>query len=67
MNANIATTATQSPLERDVASQLDREQVGPRVEPDDELAALALDLRGEPVGERVRRDRHRSESSGVTP
>ena len=46
---------------RDVAAQLDRQQVGPRIEPDDELAALALDLGGEPVAERERRDSHRGQ------
>ena len=44
---------------RDVAAQLDRHQVGLRIEPDDELAALALDLGGQPVGEGQRRDGHR--------
>ena len=43
---------------RDVAVQLDRHQLGLRIEPDDELAALALDLRSEPVGERERGDGH---------
>ena len=39
----------------DVAAQLDRHQVDVRVEPDDELRMLALDLGGEPVGEGGRR------------
>ena len=38
-----------------VALQLDGKQVGPRIEPDDELAPLPLDLLGEPVGEVGRR------------
>ena len=44
---------------RDVAAQLDRQQVGARVEPDDELRALPLDLGGQPVGEGQRGDGHR--------
>src|SRR5207302_3747430 len=39
-----------------VAAQLDGQQVGLRVEPDDELAALALDGLGEPVTEARGRD-----------
>jgi hypothetical protein len=39
-----------------VPLQLDREQVGPRIEPDDQLAALPLDLRRQPIGERSRGD-----------
>ena len=37
--------------EHRLAAQLDRQQVEARVEPDDELAALALDRLREPVGE----------------
>ena len=40
---------------RHVAAQLDGQEIGLRVEPDDELAALALDLGGEPVAEGERR------------
>ena len=43
---------------RNVAAQLDRHQVGMRVEPDDELRALPLDLGGQPVGEGQRGDGH---------
>ena len=46
---------------RDVAAQLDRQQVGARVEPDDELRPLALDLGGETVGEGDRRSAHGGE------
>ena len=46
---------------RDVAAQLDRQQVGLRIEPDDELRPLALDLGGQTVGERQRGDGHRPE------
>ena len=51
----------------DVPAQLDREQIGQRVEPDDELAALALDLGREPVGERERGDGHRASSLVAGP
>ena len=34
-----------------IAAELDGQQVEPRVEPDDELAPLALDRLGEPVAE----------------
>ena len=37
-------------------AQLDRQQVGRGIEPDDELAALPLDSLGEPVAERRRAD-----------
>ena len=47
---------------RDVPAELDRQQVGQRIEPDDELAALALDLDGDPVAEGERRDSHRLEA-----
>ena len=43
---------------RHVASQLDRHQIGDRVEADDELRALALDLGGQAVGEGQRGDGH---------
>ena len=43
---------------RDVAAQLDRQQVGARIEPDDELRPLALDLGGQAVGEGDRRGAH---------
>ena len=43
---------------RDVAAELDRQQIGPRIEPDDELAALALDLGREAVAEGEGRDGH---------
>ena len=49
---------------RDVAAQLDRQQVGQRVEPDDELAPLPLDLGREPVGERERGDGHPAQLRG---
>jgi hypothetical protein len=39
-----------------LASELDRKQMGPRIEADDELRALALDRVGEAVGEVRRRD-----------
>ncbi len=39
------------PADVGVAAQLQREQVEPRVEADDELAALLLDRRRDPVGE----------------
>src|SRR5581483_6099503 len=42
----------------DVAAELDRQELWPGVEADDELAALALDLGGEPVAEGERRDGH---------
>jgi hypothetical protein len=43
---------------RDVAAQLDGHEVALRVEADDDLAALALDLGGEPVREGLRRNGH---------
>ncbi len=43
---------------RDVAAQLDRQQIGRGIEPDDELAPLPLDLGGDPVAEGERRDGH---------
>ena len=57
--------------EHRLAAQLDREQLEAGVEPDDELAPLALDRFGEPVGEGRGRDprarveilRHREQSS----
>jgi hypothetical protein len=39
-----------------IAFQLDRQEIGARIEPDDELRALALDGLGEAVGEVRRRD-----------
>src|SRR5581483_5783458 len=39
-------------------AELDRQELWPGVEADDELAALALDLGGEPVAEGERRDGH---------
>ena len=45
----------------DVPAELDRHEVDARVDPDDELRALALDLGREPVGERLRGDGHRAE------
>jgi hypothetical protein len=42
-----------------VAAQLDREQIEARVEPDDELRALALDRLGDAVGERFHGDGRR--------
>src|SRR4051794_13195962 len=36
---------------RHVAAELDRQQIDPRIEADDELRALALDLRSEAIGE----------------
>src|SRR5207248_7135896 len=42
----------------DVAAQLDGQQVGPRVEADDELASLAFDLRREPIAKGERRHAH---------
>jgi hypothetical protein len=41
-----------------VAAKLDGEEIGPRVEPHDQLAALSLDLGGDPVAEGERRDSH---------
>src|SRR5262249_12143885 len=43
---------------RAVAAELHGREIGPRIEPDDELRALALDLGGEPVGEGQGRDGH---------
>jgi len=45
----------------DVAAQLDGHQIDLRVEADDELRPLALDLGGQPVGEGQGRDGHRLE------
>ena len=39
------------PVDLRVADELDRQQVGARVEPDEELGALPLDRLGQPVGE----------------
>ena len=49
------------PAEHRLAAQLDGQEVDPRVEPDDELAALPLDRLGDPIGER--NDRGRSSSA----
>ena len=46
---------------RDVAAKLDGQQVETRIEADDELRLLALDLGGEAVGERLHGDGHRPE------
>src|SRR5206468_11116567 len=43
-------------VDLDVADELDREEIGARVEPDEELRALALDRLGQPVGEQGRRN-----------
>ena len=44
---------------RSVAAKLDGQEVEARVEADDELRLLALDLGGEPVGERLHGYGHR--------
>ena len=44
---------------RSVAAKLDGEKVGTRVEADDELRLLALDLGGKPVGEGLHGHGHR--------
>src|SRR5205823_13523737 len=55
-------------VDLDVPDQLDREQIRPRIEPDEELGALALDRLGEPVGEQRRGDgrlgAHATEATG---
>ena len=71
-NRSTAAAAASRPRDR-LAAQLDGQQVDARVEPDDELAALALDCLGDPIGERndrrslvVRSDAHAAKATPFT-